>query len=573
MSLYRWSLPSRGFDRDKSSDSDSNRSAKFSTIHIGQPGTRRRANLSTLFATLFEKNENNQDNHIPGDTRSGGSQAPPPLASRTENIPHAPNFKSWHVKELQSTAPNEVESQQTNDLSRRSTAQWNSISQTLRNPLYPRSDILSRVLPQPHESVSKINSTKPDRKGNNPNSGMEKQPTEPVSISDCLDRVRSTSSSYPTEGIRSPPDCCRSPEPTTLTHTLVSEYSRIGDYTTRASWCRSSELTNDTSCPDPALGKSLMEELAVAGSVSDTTSRRTSHDQANKGPLPIISPRPVVETEETSSLQLCSRPDVFKESNKENQKHSSSSDYMLPILKDGDSYGSLLNINFMSYKTPITMGTSDDDDAPSNISRANSTDRLRPSIDTNSTSCTTIPDFREMPRPDTAATSFPQNIPTPISLRSATLVGDSEQPALCVPESDRSAGSLARRIQQFQFKKWVKKVCLRTRVRFEHAVKPGPSSAAVLASNRRSPAKARHGKKTRAKTKKGSAMLWWGPARTAKRNKGQLRRTEKSKEARRFLNSFKAKERFGAPATPDGGPQNHDIYHKRVRSCPTHAGL
>ncbi|KAI1634916.1 hypothetical protein F4809DRAFT_616107 [Biscogniauxia mediterranea] len=574
MSLYRWSLPSRGFYRDKSSDSDSNRPAKFSTIHIGQPGTRRRANLSALFATLFEKNENNQDNSVPSDTRSSGSQAPP-LASCIENIAHAPNFKSYHVKELQATTPNGVEPQQTNDLSNPYVAQWDSIPQTLRNPLCPRSDTFSWVLPKQVESLSRINSTRLNSKGDNPNNGKEKEPMELVNLSDCLDRVRSTSSSYPTEGIRSPPDHCRSPEPTTLTHALVSEYSRIGDYMTQEAWCRSSELTNDTSCPDPALDKNLIEELAAAGSVSDTDSRTTSQDQTNKCFLPIVSPRPVVETEETSSPQQCPHPDVFKESNKENYKHSSSSDCMVPILKNGDSYGSTLNISFMSYKTPVTVGTSDDD-APSNISRANSTDRLRASIDTNSTLCTTIRDLGETSRSDTMATSFLQDTRTPTSLRSATLVGDCEQPTLCLPESSRPAGSLARRIQQFKFKKWVKKVCLRTRVRFEHAViKPGRSPMALASSSKRGPSKARHGKKPRTKAKKGSAaLLWWDPiTRTGVRNKRQLKRTQKSKEARQFLNSFKAKKSFRSPATPDGGPLNHDVYHKRVQSCPAHAGL
>ncbi|KAI1490577.1 hypothetical protein F5X96DRAFT_635388 [Biscogniauxia mediterranea] len=580
MSLYRWSLPSRAFYREKSSDSDSNRSTKFSTIHIGQPGTRRRANLSALFATLFEKNENNQDNSVPSDTRSSGSQAPPSLESRTENIPHAPNFKSCHVKELQTTTPNGVEPQQTNDLSKPYIAQWDSIPQALRNPLCPRSDTFSWVLPQQVESLSRTNSTRLNSKGDNPNNGKEKGPMELVNLSDCLDRARSTSSSYPTEGIRSPPDHCRSPEPTTLTHTLVSEYSRIGDYMAQEAWCRSSELTNDTSCPDSALGKNLIEELAAAGSVSDTDSRTTGQDQTNKCFLPIVSPRPVVETEEISSPQQCPHPDVFKESNKENYKHSSSSDCMVPILKNGDSYGSTLNISFMAYKTPVTVGTSDDD-APSNISRVNSTDRLRASIDTNSTSCTTIRDLRETSRSDTMATSFLQNTRTPTSLRSATLVGDCEQPTLCLPEPSRPAGSLARRIQQFRFKKWVKKVCLRTRVRFEHAVKPGrsPMVLAASSSSKRGPSKARHGKKPRTKAKKGAATLfWWDPTRTGARNKRQqLKRTQKSKEeARQFLNSFKARKSFRPPATPtpDGGPlNNHDVYHKRVQSCPAHAGL
>ncbi|KAI5917090.1 hypothetical protein F4810DRAFT_716806 [Camillea tinctor] len=570
MSLYRWSLPTRVFNRERSSDNDSNQSTKFSTVHIGQPGTRRRANLSAVFATLFDKSETCQDNPVLGDQRSSGNQTLP-LVSRTENIPHPPDFKPRHTREPQDTAPSEIDTERSNNFGKSSVAKWNSIAQPLRNSLRPRSDTLGQGPAQQLGTSVNFISNKLHNEGDTTENGKEKPSLELVNLSDCLDRVRSTSSSYPTEGIRSPPDYCRSPEPATGVNTLISEYSRIGDYPSQILWNRSSELTSDNSCPDPALGQSLIEELAAAESVSDTESRTTNQDKVNQFSLPIVSPQSVVLREEASSPQPCLNSDVLKGSDKENQKYSSSSDCMVPVLKNMDSCGSALDVSFMSYKVSIAGRTSDDDTS-SNISRTNSTDRLRPSIETSSTACTTLRGQQESSGLNSTLNPTPQNLPKSTTPRSETLVGDSEQPTWCLPEPNHSAGSLVKRIQKFKFKKWVRKVCLRTRVRFEHVVKPD-NSALLVAVNKRKSSKARHSKKTGAKGKKiSTTMVWRDYTRSAKKKQRQLKRA-KQKQARKFLKSFTEKESSGSSEIWDGGPQHHDICHERVGSCPAYARL
>ncbi|KAI1503905.1 hypothetical protein F5X99DRAFT_424884 [Biscogniauxia marginata] len=568
MSLHRWSLPSRAYSHEKSSDSDSNRSTKFSTVHIGQPGICRRANLSGVFATLFEKNENTQNNTSPENTHLNTNQTQP-LASRTENIPHTPNIKSWHVKELQTTISSDVDPPTTNDY-KPWIAKWDSVPQPLWNPLCDR-PITPGQTPQKHESSARINSYNlPNGEGDG-NRGKEKVPLESTKSSDCLDRVRSTSSSYPTEGIHSPPDNCRSPEPTTWTQNLVSEYLRLVEYPSKELWYRSSELTNDTSAQDLDSGKGLIEELAAAGGVFVTDSRNTNQDQTNKFCLSIISPRQTVEGDIISLAQPLPGSDVVKEPDQKDHKHSSSSDCIVPILQSGGSSDPAIEVSFVSYKAPISVDTSEDDTLLK-IGRFSSTDCMRPSTNTGSTSCTTIHGQSKTSKSNTMPTSVSQNMHEPAKIRSEMPLGDSGQPRSILPGSNHSSTSLVQRLQKFKFKKWVKKVCFRTKVRFEHAVKPTHFSRASVGDKHTS-RKSKKGKRGRVKANRRFMVPWYDQTKTAKHERQTKKREKRPKEAHQFFSTFKINKSIQLPSTLSGGEEKHNAYHKRVQSCPAHVGL
>ncbi|KAL7627513.1 hypothetical protein AAE478_001706 [Parahypoxylon ruwenzoriense] len=513
MSLYRWSLPSRAIIREKSKESDSSQRSKFPSIHIGVPGPRRRANLSSAFAGFFErieKDENQQDIPV-GDATHITTEEPQPLMIRAENKPLPSKLKSVKCD------PGIVQ----------------------QDPhFYPTSETTGQISQDeaPKKSYPSFHLSERGR--------YAKSQTEPPSQSNelqtSLGRVRSTSSSYPSEGIRSPPDNCCSPQANTWSESFMSEIFRYGKYPSRESSSRSSVSTNIVSILDDRVGQCLMEELAAAGGVSDTDTRTTSVGYTPKPPLSeIASVASLQEQGDTQAIQIthCSRGNV------------------LSMLNSQDSASLCLP---QSYTRP----SSSDDDITFRPSNTGSMDRLRPSTESRATYSTKKHQQGQTYNTMPASISLEQS-------REDSLAATSSKHHFVIPHkpgvhfktANGSSTTLVRRIQKFKLRKWIKKVCLRSGVRFKHAMKPEITSKAPGKKTSRSIKSRRSKKQGRTdKPKKKSTKLSW--------NSWKAKKTEKKadvtdKKARGFIRLLKTKNSIQLPVQSRAVPD-----HRRAQSCP-----
>ncbi|KAJ2999180.1 hypothetical protein NUW58_g96 [Xylaria curta] len=397
--LHRWSLPSRGSAPDKSQATKSSDQSKFPTIHIGRAAPRRRANLSSTFSSLFEKPENDQSIRCT-ESHSETADDQELLTPRRENVPPGANPRNLYMRAIR-----KVE-HQTNE-----TPKIHSFS---------------------------LSSTESDKTASRDQPSLH-QSDKPM---DKCERVRSASSSYPSEGIRSPMAGYRSPEP--------------------AATSRENYFADDVSS-----GNTTGEKTQPAQAPNDTVSNSTvAYQISSPSSSPFADPFRD-QTEPTS-------PDVpllrleFGVTHGVEQQHkpSSTSEITVPILENEDAISSHLEVSFVSYKRPSAHSTSDNDDGYQlERGTAGSTEHLRPSVDTDRTiemtvRCysvsdgepvwSTIPDVGE--KPSYRRTSWMQ-------LFRLNSLND-------------SLNTSAQRIQKLELRKWVKRVCFRAKAQLENVGKP-----------------------------------------------------------------------------------------------------
>ncbi|KAI1142340.1 hypothetical protein F5Y05DRAFT_222894 [Hypoxylon sp. FL0543] len=532
MSLHRWSLPSRAFNREKSKDGDSDQRGRFSTIHIGNPGARRRANLSSVFASLFEKDENRLQVRIPDDSQFSTTEIKP-LSPRTTNIQSPPKPKD--VKYDAVVHPS-------------STPIHCTLKRNVVDQLCPKEDEASKehslpTLPGEYDLGVKLSAA------NLP--AILKSPTS-------VTRVRSTSSSYPSEGIRSPPEHCVSPPLDTWSESFMSELSLYGPYTPKQTSNESTVSTYDTSNLSGRAGHCLAEELAVAGGFSDTDTRTTSRDYTSKSPLSDI---PTLSSQEQhyELFRIDHGGGLVVESTQKASDSRSCREAMQAYCCQSSSRSAVRG-SYPDLQLSTRMSSSDDD-TPFRPSKTDSMDRLHPSTETGRTHSTNI---EEKSEDSTVPTSVSQTHPDR-GIVTIPLSQSDYQPlaGLRFRNSNGSATTLVQRIQKFKLRRWFKKVCLRTKVRFDSAINQEVSSPKALGRKKQKSQKSRRPKKLgrapRAKVKPGRSFV--KPPKATKKTRMNLK--EQGGKAYRFIRSLKKKNSIQFPLQ-----NKSDASHRRVQSCP-----
>ncbi|KAI2624214.1 hypothetical protein GGR54DRAFT_638094 [Hypoxylon sp. NC1633] len=524
MSLYRWSLPSRSLTREKSKDRNSSQGSRFPTIHIGNPNSRRRANISSAFASLFERDENSLNTTTTDGAHFAGKELQP-LSTRTENF--KPRNENHDAPTHRPDTPT-----YTNGESDKFLPKQDKVPKKVR---------LASLL---KERAQSVNSAAVD------GSGAIKSP-------ESLVRIRSASSSYPSEGIRSPPDHCRSPQVNTWSKSFMSEMSRYGTYPSPETSTDSSISTNDLSIDsiiDGKVGQCLMVELDAAGGISDTDTRTTSGDCTSKSPVSEV-------TSLTSSQQQQDQPledELTTGTEVQNiQGLSRLRENAIPILDGQGSSTSVIQRNCPGYQPSIRISSSADE-MPFQQSDACSTDRLRPSTESRATHSNKI----RWQNQGHAYNTMPAFFSPKSALRrpsTATTVrchsDDAHLPELQFKHADISSTTLVQRIQKFKFRKWIRKVCLRTKVRFDNAIKIEASPRSL---GKKSKSQKPRRPKKRGKAKGAKPKATKTPYVSSKAAKGHGGKTH------RFIRALRPKNSIQLPVQekPGGG-------HRRVQSCPT----
>ncbi|KAH9908743.1 hypothetical protein F4778DRAFT_362801 [Xylariomycetidae sp. FL2044] len=578
MSLPRLTLPSRAFFRDKSSsDEGKNEPRKFSTVHIGYPGLRRRGHLSATFTSLFEKPENRQDDM---DTEASHleKKTSQPFGARSENkLPAAsPKPSNSDSQEIQETDFLEEGEKQAHAVERSPLIE-------IGPPLLHKETLASNVVgpaekrSHDREEVrSDVSITYSSKKGAIVIAGRERQISNEILKSpQALNRVRSISSSYPSEGIRSPEERCKSPEPTAHTQSLISDYTRYGAYPSQSESWFSETSVSKASLRPMSDEVDLNEELADVRRSPATASLLSGGYHTPMQDSGTVATTVQAQQGSAPASQPCLSSIIISKPSQVHQRSSSGREILVPILEAGGASTSTLNVNFMRYKAPINSTASADDtcDQPRN---PEARCEVRDSHDSGGTASTTIRNT--------------------IQTRDDTDTSDSSTRGLLPPESmspqdspgqprgfwdfNTSSLTLAQRLPKFKFKKWVKKVYRRTGVRFKH-VKHGmhPQSLTttdmppLTKSKRVSSRKARKLATKPHKKKKSGALNWYiyhGKKRKSKTSGAK----KQKKNPYQFLHSLRSKKSINQPVDADEGEKNcpDEGAHRRVKSCPAGTG-
>ncbi|TRX87812.1 hypothetical protein FHL15_011290 [Xylaria flabelliformis] len=422
--LHRWSLPSRGFIRDRSQDEKTSDRIKFPTNNMGHPVHRRRANISSAFSTLFEKPNNRPTIRDPEDHGQPVAHPPSSVHSR-ENVPPDPNSKYSHAHKYQDATPVKIISPQ--------------LLSELEYDSYPMPGALSQVTHQVNETPKtrsfRLSSTGPNKM--EPNAQESTRPT-----SSC-ERVRSISSSYPSEGIRSTVAEVRSPEPaTTRLANYFTDYRRYGRYPSQST----EQLSTNEASPDAT----FEERIQAALDPGDASSSAVAGQSSCPETLPYVDP-PKYDAESSQLDGTRSRyASTITPGEEQRQKPSATSE--TTALANEDALSSQLG---NAYQLEARI--------------ARSTDRLRQSVDTDRSVLTAV---RHASVSDGDGDwSTIRDVGQKRLSRPASWMQLFTSTTAHVPTH-----TLAQRIQTLRLQKWVKRVCFKAKARFELVGKPIPQS-------------------------------------------------------------------------------------------------
>ncbi|OTB19959.1 hypothetical protein K445DRAFT_303580 [Daldinia sp. EC12] len=510
MSLHRWSLPSRAFPREKSKDSDPEHHTRFPTIHIGDSISRRRANISSAFANLFEKDENRLDATETGGTRLTGNNSRP--LSCIENATSNTRFRLTKRKDG-SGGVGKSTLQESGIVSQLSPAQGISLREALQE----------RDASEPPDDHPRTKSPK------GKNSDDNDSPTS-------LTRVRSASSSYPSEGIRSPPNHCHSPQLNPWTKDFIAEITHYGTYPLGNSLSKSSSSTNDTSGLSNRAGKCLMEELAAAGGASDTDTRTASSDHTSKPPLSDVASTSSPRERQAKMPKSNYFNNIFHAAEQATQGVSQGDvGNVLSVLDGQASSTSAIHGSYPELDSSRT--SSSEEEFPFRPSRTGSTDPLRQSMETGKERFARKIHWKSQgsifhTMPASFARDSPWRRRTPVV---SPPLGKPLQSKSHFSESDVPSTTFVRRIQKFKFRKWIKKRLQKHRV-------DGSRN---------------HTDHAKAHSTKGR----WKPYKVTKKT----RKVSQEKEgiAHRFMNSLKPKHSIHFPIQ-----EKSTADKRRVHSCP-----
>ncbi|KAI1119541.1 hypothetical protein F5Y14DRAFT_7233 [Nemania sp. NC0429] len=469
--LYRWSLPTRGFIRDKFQDGESFGRSKCPTVQIGRSDSHRRPDLSSAFSALFASPENRR-NIRNADERSENVDDLPLLAPRRENLLPEITVKYSHShahgchdsNPAVATSPSKVNRLE----SERNDAQ---IARTEPPPCLRPGGISQDMVDQVHETPKmrsfSLSSTETAEEEENRAEPLALQSPAPSDY--YCERVRSTSSSYPSEGIRSPPAGYRSPDATiSRTKDYFAEYRKFGQYPSQSL----RDLLSTPTGEEPPRGDVRAHIQAVAVDRDSVSNRAlASPDSTPKASSRLTrSPRDLVETQCSTGMQGVTQ---------QQEGSSSNSETTVPILANEDSNSSQLEISFASYKRLSAHGTSDDRAAYQvDGGEAASTDPLRPSGDTDRSVPTAV--RRTSLSDGQDAWSTIRNTEDELLSRRSSWA------RLFTSTAPRrsSSNSLSRRIQKLRVRKWIKRVYFKTKARFELVGRPVPKPKPKRGSSR-----------------------------------------------------------------------------------------
>ncbi|KAI0870830.1 hypothetical protein GGS24DRAFT_474001 [Hypoxylon argillaceum] len=537
--LHRWSLPSRGFVRDKSQDEASSGQSKFPTIHIGQLGPRRRPNLSSSFSTLFEKPENRcRIRNVEG--HSDAADDLPLLVPRRENAPSDITFRYSHSHEYQDTAsPIKVPSPRRSD--RVEPASQDVQLDRTKPPPYLVPKNLSQDTHQISETPKirsfSLSSTETAKNGS-PDGPLTQQLTVTTGHGET---IRSASSSYPSEGIRSPFTRCSTPEPVTArTKNYLAEYRRYSQYPSQS-------VFNLSSMP-------ASEEYAAGGTAEENSQ------------VALDNSHTVAKPSEEDLTELACPSTVH--SDYQQQRPSANGEATVPVLENEDAISSPLEASCTSSPRRNVRDMSDDGHGSQLEGRGfASTDRLRLSRDTDTTMLTAIKRTSVSDGEDVWFTIHGEG------------EGRLSRPAswlqlFTVSASNRSSNTLAQRMQRLKLRKWVKRACFKTKARLQLVGRP--VSTVGRASSEARHRKQRHLKKKKKKVnaaKKGIKGVGkrgeksWSVGKTLDATKE--RAIQHMKMADGFFGSLAKRKSLQFGLLRSEKQSKALPTHKRVQSCPS----
>ncbi|KAI1327487.1 hypothetical protein F5Y16DRAFT_399267 [Xylariaceae sp. FL0255] len=421
MYVHGLSLPTRRLNssRPDNGEAELATAAKFPTIHIGQPKPRGRVNLSSTFSNLFEKPENRRNGLSSDSRRSGDAADTEPLSQRAKNIEKIPYPKSSHFHELQETIPSATAGTLPRKVDLGSKA--GIISKSLR--LFPhqisgkhnRKALQRGELPKTRSFSLSCTDVPDDDQANTSSSVRSPLSTEP------LQKVRSGSSSYPTEGIRSPASHTQSPEPIGDIRRSISEYCDMGNLL-QTTW----DLLDASTSMKPA--QDLIPGPACNGqAMTAADNEKAGTDVGNRDSNPFS--------------------DEFTLDNSKRIPTDPSWQTILSDLTTERDLGS-----------PSQLGSDSSNRAPSTVQNIGNNANTNGSI-----------------HADNTATNGPARTDTlrpTIGRHSIHLSFGSRLPTFNHEPASSSASTLECPAEKFKFRKWLKAVYSKTRSRFQFASRP-----------------------------------------------------------------------------------------------------
>ncbi|TGJ82595.1 hypothetical protein E0Z10_g6157 [Xylaria hypoxylon] len=560
--LHRWSLPTRGFARDRSKDGESSDQFKFPTIHIGQLGPRQRANLSSVFSTLFEKPEDRRS--IRNADCSEAADDLRLLASRRENVPPDTDFKPSHTHEHRDITP-------VNSTPSRENSTLELVSKYFEaGNTEPSSCLMPGIFGQVSQQI-----------GETPNvrsfslSSTEARETENLdkpSPFKPADRISSASSCYPSEGMRSPVSGHCSPEPVTArTMNYFTEYRCFGQYPSQSSWRLSNMDINEASSNNTFRGKT---QATLAG--SDTASDYAVASQNyNFESYPFTNPPEECTGPTCSHSTQVRRRSTIIHAIGPQQKPSSTSEITVPILENKDSISSQLEVSFIGYKQTNARSTSgDDNDCQLEGRNTSSADRLRPSADTDRTMLAAVRRSSRSDEEDGWST-IREIGERPLSRPASWLQ------LFTLTTRNSSSNNLAQRLQKLKLRRWAKRVCFKTKARFELVGRPvstaKPTSPKVRRRNWRRNMKRNTGKRVKkvgkglGKNKKNKSKKHWSLGMTIEVTKKRVMQHKET--ADHFFGTLTKRKSLQFGPFRSEKEDKFLSTHKRMRSCPAEIGL
>ncbi|KAJ8123191.1 hypothetical protein ONZ43_g799 [Nemania bipapillata] len=549
--LNRWSFPSRGFIWDKSQEGVSPGQSKFPTMHISQPGPRRRPNLRSALSTLFDKPESRcriRDSE-------GGNEAAndlPLLVPRREHASAETNFRYAHSHECEDTSPIEIPFPTGSN--RRKFVSKDGESGIAHPASYPGPKSAGQGTHQMTETpkIRSFSLSSTETAGKETRAGP--LTLQPAVTADNGETVCSGSSSYPSEGIRTPIAACLSPEPMTArTKSYLAAYRRYGQYPSQSM---------DTPASMPA-----SEEDA------DSTAREDMQVVPDSSLAPsnyinTISPLFTNPYQDSRIEPACSK---IMDTAYQQQKSSKDSEVTDPVLEN--TISSQHEANITSSQPSGFRGTpgdgdgdsdGDDEDDDDDGFRAQdkdfaSTDCLRLSRDTDTTIFTAV-------RRSSVSLSDGEDVWSTIRGVGETRLSRAASwlQLFTVSATDGSSGTLTQRMRKLKLRKWAKRACFKTKARFQLMGKPASTARRTRSKVRRR--KVRHMKKRKGGKEAKKGEKYWSVSKTLDATKERVRQHKKM--ADEFLGSLVKRKSMQFGLLRSGKENKAGSSHKRVKSCP-----
>ncbi|KAI1437160.1 hypothetical protein GGR50DRAFT_115840 [Xylaria sp. CBS 124048] len=564
--LHRWSLPSRGFMRsDKSQDDDEPAPSRLSnTVHNGQHGPHRRPTISAAFSALFDRTENRWNS-------SQGADDWPLLGRRNENIRPETGSKYSLAHGYDDTSSAEVN---VSSSPGRDSKHGSNPKSTGKEPL---KQLLPATLSRVRKRIEEMPRIRSLSLSSGETSGTEKRGdgcfSFPTRSTSGLERIRSISSSYPSEGMRSPVAMCRSPELAMPGNNDLTKYLRYGKYPSRSSWHLSSMPVSEANVSVP-IG---LRQLRAALDPSDISRSTAVGPNSSFDPSPFRDPVEYHRTESRySNVVIGPRRGSGIIRKMDRKKHqSSNSELIVPILENENAVSSQLDVRFLLYKRPNARSTSDDDQL--RCSSVGSADELCGiSVDTNETSQTAVRHSAFSERDDDWSTIHDSGV-RPLSRRSSWMQ------LFTLKNADGSTRTLTQQFHRVKFRKWVRKVCFKTKARFALVGRPVSSVGFRGAKTTRHIWRRKNNNKRKVSKLKRNLGVRnrsnWSVGKMLDSNdkEGRKKLTMADKFWGTTLATKKSLQlRFGRTGKErgrDGEMEGEGLVIQRVRSCPADLGL